>query len=122
MSLAFDHATEPETYRRPRHFGLALALILTFTATIAQAALVSEDSPFGPDTVTYDTDTGLYWLDVTESNYYTYDETIAQLGPGGRLRVIGWLLSMRSRRSGKTPELIPVARCADFFMCRALRS
>jgi hypothetical protein len=49
----------------------------------ATAALVSEDSPFGAGTLTFDTDTGLHWLDLTESNGLSHDEVLQALQPGG---------------------------------------
>jgi hypothetical protein len=41
------------------------------------------DSSFGPGTVTLDTQTGLQWLDVPISGPYSYNGTLAELGPGG---------------------------------------
>lgn len=49
----------------------------------ASATLVSEDSPFGADTITFDTDTGLRWLDLTLSNGLSHDEVLQALMPGG---------------------------------------
>jgi hypothetical protein len=47
------------------------------------AEMVSRDSSFGPDTITYDTETGLEWLDVTITTPYSYDEILIEIKPGG---------------------------------------
>ncbi len=56
---------------------------LALTAFAAQADLVSEDSEFGPGTITVDTDTNLEWLDWSVTLGLSFDEVAAQLGPGG---------------------------------------
>jgi hypothetical protein len=50
----------------------------------ATATLVSEDSSFGTDTITFDTETGLRWLDLTLSNGLSHDEVLQALLPGGQ--------------------------------------
>ena len=65
---------------------LSIVLTLIFFACTEKylgAEMVSRDSSFGPDTITYDTETGLEWLDVTVSTPYSYDEILIELGPGG---------------------------------------
>jgi hypothetical protein len=60
------------------------SLALAVAAPIAAgAALLPEDSSFGPDTITYDTDTGLRWLDLTESAGLGYADAAQELLPGG---------------------------------------
>lgn len=66
-----------------------LALGLLWAAgSGANAALISVDSGFGPDSITRDTETGLDWLDVslTRNNLVgssTFIDVPAELGPGG---------------------------------------
>ena len=48
----------------------------------AAALLASVDSPFGVGTLTFDTDTGLRWLDLTESADFSHDQLLQALGPG----------------------------------------
>src|SRR5688572_7151684 len=59
-------------------FALPLALPLA-----AGATLISESSPFGADTVTFDSETGLRWLDLTESAGLSHTEITLELAPGG---------------------------------------
>ncbi|MEM9384284.1 MAG: hypothetical protein AAGA68_04440 [Pseudomonadota bacterium] len=59
------------------------ACALVLAAVTAQADLVSEDSDFGTDTITLDTDTGLRWLDWSVTLGLSFDDVSAQLGPGG---------------------------------------
>ena len=47
------------------------------------AALVSQTGPFGPNTHTLDTETGLVWLDLTESTNYSHTQILAEIQPGG---------------------------------------
>jgi len=52
----------------------------------AQALLISADSSFGADTITYDTDTGLEWLDPVlglASGGGSYNQVTSQLASGG---------------------------------------
>jgi PEP-CTERM motif len=62
---------------------IACALAALLVGGSASAALVSEDSPFGTDTITLDTDTGLRWLDMTLSNGLSHDEVLQALQSGG---------------------------------------
>lgn len=63
---------------------LTAVCVLTFlAATAAHAELISEDSAFGADTITLDTDTDLRWLDVDLTANRSFDDIAAQLGPGG---------------------------------------
>lgn len=48
------------------------------------AALVSGDHPlFGEDSVTFDTSTGLTWLDIPFSADRSYNDISSEFGPGG---------------------------------------
>ncbi|WP_282605433.1 PEP-CTERM sorting domain-containing protein [Pelagibius sp. Alg239-R121] len=58
-------------------------LFAGLSAQGAHAAFVSEGSSFGADTITRDTDTGLQWLDLTESLGLSVDEVAAEFGAGG---------------------------------------
>jgi hypothetical protein len=49
----------------------------------AEAALSSESSPFGADTITLDSATGLRWLDLTLSAGLSHTELLQELSPGG---------------------------------------
>lgn len=59
---------------------LAAALALP---RAAEAALSSESSPFGADTITLDSETGLRWLDLTLSAGLSHTELLQELSPGG---------------------------------------
>lgn len=48
----------------------------------AQAALISANSDYGPDTITFDTATGLAWLDVTYAQGRTYNDVSSKTGIG----------------------------------------
>ena len=61
--------------------GLALAGALL--AGNARATLVSESSPFGADTSTLDTQTGLHWLDLTLSTGFSHTQILQEIAPGG---------------------------------------
>jgi hypothetical protein len=58
---------------------------LVFFPPTAQAALIELDHPvFGSASLTMDTDTGLQWLDITETVNLSFDAISLQLGPGGQ--------------------------------------
>ncbi|MEM9387547.1 MAG: hypothetical protein AAGA68_21015 [Pseudomonadota bacterium] len=57
-----------------------LSLVLCASA---QAALVSQDSLYGRDSVTLDTDTGLLWLDWSQTVGLSAEAVAAELGNGG---------------------------------------
>jgi hypothetical protein len=57
----------------------------------APAELLSEDGPFGPDTVTFDSETGLRWLDVVVPTGLSYSEALAETEPGGHYE--GWRMA-----------------------------
>lgn len=68
-------------------FLISLAGLLTTLCNpfqMAQAGLISfDDTIFGPDSITRDTDTGLEWLDWTVATGLSYEDMISQLGLGG---------------------------------------
>lgn len=61
----------------------AVTLFLGLGAPDAEAAFISMDSSFGVNTITRDTDTGLEWLDLTESTGLSVNQVQAELGAGG---------------------------------------
>jgi hypothetical protein len=63
----------------------------------ASATLISQDSPFGPGTHTLDTETGLLWLDLTESSGLSHAEVLQALQPGGTFE--GYRLATRAEVS-----------------------
>ncbi len=63
-----------------KHISCLIALL---ASAGVQAALVSQDSIYGPDSITLDTDTGLLWLDWSQTIGLSFDEVSAQLGEGG---------------------------------------
>lgn len=62
-------------------FGMQVAALPA--SCLAGAVLLSEGSPFGADTITHDTVTGLLWLDLTESTSYSHTQILDATGPGG---------------------------------------
>lgn len=58
-------------------------VVLLCAAQPAKAALISLDSAYGADTITYDDETNLSWLDVTLSTPYSYSEILVELEVGG---------------------------------------
>ncbi|HSJ96574.1 MAG TPA: hypothetical protein VLC53_05865, partial [Myxococcota bacterium] len=65
-----------------RASALSAALLLALAAP-ASAELVSESSEFGEDTITHDTETGLRWLDLTESIIHSYAAILTGFDAGG---------------------------------------
>jgi len=61
----------------------ALCFVPLLSLNVAHAELISQDSAFGVDTITLDTDTNLQWLDVDLTANRSFDDVAAQLGPGG---------------------------------------
>jgi len=69
---------------KSRAAGLVFAAIVFLTtAPVALAALVSANSPYGANTLTLDTSTGLEWLDVTLTQGMSINQVSGQLGSGG---------------------------------------
>jgi len=64
-------------------FGIQVAALPAACLAGALSVLVSENSPFGADTITHDTATGLRWLDLTESISYSRSQILLETGPGG---------------------------------------
>ncbi len=67
-----------------KHFMLAVIVAVMLMPSYAGALLISQDDvTFGIDSITYDDETGLEWLDLTETAGLSYDGISAQLGVGG---------------------------------------
>ena len=65
---------------------LAVALFLIGTVGYANADLVEEDLfTVGDGLITYDTDTGLYWLDLTLTTNLSYNDVLNEISQGGAL-------------------------------------
>ena len=64
---------------------LAVLGLLAFSATAvpAAAALLNVNGPFGPNTLTDDTSTGLEWLNVSFAVGQSYNHVSGQMGPHG---------------------------------------
>jgi hypothetical protein len=61
-------------------------LVLTALGSTAQAALIERDWQVAGDAaLTYDTATGLEWLDLTETSGLSFNEVVPQLGISGTL-------------------------------------
>ncbi len=65
---------------------LAVGLFLIGLVGYANADLVEEDLfTLGDGLVTYDTDTGLYWLDLTVTTNLSYNDVLNEISEGGSL-------------------------------------
>jgi hypothetical protein len=65
---------------------LTVGLFLISTFGYANAYLVEEDLfTSGDGLITYDTDTGLYWLDLTLTTNLSYNEVLNEISEGGSL-------------------------------------
>lgn len=64
-------------------FGIRVAALPASCLAGGVSVLLSENSPFGADTITHDTATGLFWLDLTESTSSSYTQILNATGPGG---------------------------------------
>jgi hypothetical protein len=63
---------------------MLIALLMPFAA--AHAALMTVDSPLGPETAVLDTSTELEWLKVSITANTTPSQVFAEMTPGGRLQ------------------------------------
>jgi len=63
---------------------LICTMVLSVFTKSAGADLIAEDNSFGLEAITFDTATGLRWLDVTLSTPYSHEEILLELQPGGR--------------------------------------
>lgn len=67
----------------------AVVIVALGSVSTAQADLISvNDAAFGDDSVTFDTDTDLEWLDVKETMGLSYNNVYGELGAGGQFE--GW--------------------------------
>ena len=62
---------------------VAIFIVLSASVNYSGATLISTDSSFGDDTITYDTETGKKWLDITLSTSYSYNSVQPELEAGG---------------------------------------
>jgi len=74
----FDARAEDDDQRTEQNFSITV-----ISGGLPISPLVSQPSAFGPDTATFDPNTGMRWLDVPLSTPYSYDQTLVQLQPGG---------------------------------------
>jgi len=97
-----------------------IRIILTALYLVAfnvNAAVVSVDwKTAGDNLVTRDTGSGLFWLDLTETNNMSYDYVKAELGSGGQfsgwrvatgLEVVGMFASFGIDLSNGVPNQLP---------------
>lgn len=56
---------------------------LTLSFNTSALVISTDDTRFGPDTITRDAATGLDWLDVTITRGLSYDQVFAEVGVGG---------------------------------------
>jgi hypothetical protein len=82
---------------------LAVGFTVLLLDGTAQAALVVENSPFGPDTLVVDTSTGLEWLAPSVTLGQSYNAVAAQLGSGGTYA--GWQFASTSQIESLFGEL-----------------
>lgn len=71
----------------------AIQVLLAVSALhlpVAQAALLTEDSPAGPATAVLDTNTGLVWLKLSVTENTAINQVLAESAPGGRLEGFGY--------------------------------
>lgn len=62
----------------------AVLFTLFLPMGVAQAALVSTDSPLGPQTAVLDTNTGLEWLKLSTTANTTTNQVFEEMASGGR--------------------------------------
>ncbi len=62
----------------------AILLALFLPTATAQAALVSIDSPLGPQSAVLDTHTGMEWLKLSTTANTTTNQVFAEMAPSGR--------------------------------------
>lgn len=66
-----------------KKFVSAATLTLLIGSGVAQASLISEASEFGADTITFDTQSGLEWLDLSVTVGRPFSDIASQLSTGG---------------------------------------
>jgi len=71
--------------------GLIAGLFLVAAVGLAHAALIERDLfTLGDGLITSDTDTGLYWLDLTVTKNLSYNEVLNEISPGGSLEAFSY--------------------------------
>ena len=68
--------------RKTGLFSALLGVLAVSASVSVSATLMSENSAYGPDTLTLDTSTNLEWLDLTLSTDLSINQVNALLGPG----------------------------------------
>ena len=68
--------------RKTGLFSALLGVLAVSASVSVSATLISENSAYGPDTLTLDTSTNLEWLDLTLSTDLSINQVNALLGPG----------------------------------------
>ena len=78
---------------------LAVVILALGSVSVAQADLISvDDEVFGSDSITFDDDTGLEWLDMSFSDGLSYNQTLLEIAAGGSLE--GWRFATDSEFEG----------------------
>ena len=64
---------------------LTMAVLILLTGWSAKGQLLQENDPqFGANSLTYDSTTGLTWLDLSFSQGLSYSQTLAAMQAGGQ--------------------------------------
>ncbi len=78
-----------DAHVKDRYLKIAILVVLLFLSMTANAALVSLDwKSVGDGALTYDDNSGLWWLDLTETAGMSYSQVSSELVAGGSLE--GW--------------------------------
>jgi hypothetical protein len=88
----------------------SIFLVCILWVGVAQAVLISEDSSYGPGSITFDTDTGLKWLDVTVTYGQSTADVESLLEPTGPFRY-----ATTSELCGLSTSFFGAASCGDIF-------
>lgn len=87
---------------------------LCLGAMNAQANFLSLDTAdFGQDTITYDTDTGLGWLDVSMTDFMTYNELMTAVGTDESLSK--YRMATYEEYENMLSKMVPSVYTADYF-------
>ncbi len=70
------------------------SLFLCLGSAAEAGVMIGDDAVFGAGSITIDTDTGLEWLDWTESTNRSYNDVSGQFGAGGDFE--GWRHATRA--------------------------
>ena len=99
-----------------------LIVVLSLALGTAPAALLTVDSDFGPATVTYDSATGLRWLDLTVTAGLSWDEVLTERATGRMFS--GWRYAtqfeLRQLYANAGVQFVDVSSSVDVDAVRAL--